>query len=1088
MDELEQSTKMSIMNRPSNAKLLVPQLGSGHVYRERLTDILHNNIQKRLQVISAPAGYGKTTLLTDFAHNIDIPVCWYSINIEDEDPKLLLEGILASITSHFATFGQLTASQLAATDDIRKDATHLLTILTNEINDTIPDYLVFVLEDYHVIEHSEPTKAILNLLLEKIPENCHFIISSRTQIELPAISKMILRNHVSILKMSHLSFTSDEAKCLATKCFGQNLTSEDANRLVYETGGWAISLMLHLNHIDVSGLSKLPEITQDKVFLYMTTEVFEKQLPEIQHFLLASSTIIDMDCELMEQLIPKVNYHKMMSYLARQNLFLQCVDEKTRRYRYHQLFRDFLQEKLRQDDSIQFKLLHFKAALLFEREGQLLEAVTHYQSARRYHAIIRLIRKNGSDLLQSGKWTILQRCLKVLPLNLKITDPKLVLLNAQCLIHLGNIDDAQKLLTSLLSKPLSDRDWLLKAETLSWRSAVFSLGGYFRKAKSDVSTAIRLLEEHQGPAELLGICHRRLGDIYKDQGQFFSGLKHLRLAQRYYSSVFNINALALVHNSLGVIYKRLGQLTKAKMYFEKARVGWTKINNLGQLAATLNNIGIIHQRFGQYDLALDVFRSGFEKARETGYLRAEAGIKISIADALRELSRFDDALKAYDEGSELAKQSLEATFIAYATAGVGETYRLLGQYDKAKVLLEEARYQTEDQKQPYETTLFDVQLGIIDYETGQFEQAKAILSDAGKRLQIMGDRDALAKVYFHLAQVSFLSRDYNAAAKWLEKTSSLAAELGYENFLVIEGKRALPLIRYGITLGIGNGRFARVIEKIKTLNEIGRSKDPTGLSKEMDSKVEYDIEARTLGRTEVIVNNRQVKDIDWRSSRAKEIFFYLLTHSIGRTREQITTALWPDLSPAKGNSNFHINLFRARRALFPGVFLLEDGKYKISPDLHVWFDIAEFEQIITAADKHPQGKEKKADLERATELYAGPFLTEFYTEWVEVRRRELENMYLRILSLLADLYTENGNFNEAATLLEKSIATDPYQEDTYYRIMCLHLKVNNKPLALRMYQQYLNTLAGEESEASLEIRNLYRKLLDRRVTSNIQNS
>ena len=140
---------MSIVNQVFNSKLLIPQLGNTYVRRERLTDILHNNIQRRLQVISAPAGYGKTTLLADFINSIDVPVCWYSIDVEDEDPKLMLEGILTSLSSYFTSFGKLTVSRLAATDDIRKDAPHLLTIMTNEINDTIPDYFVFVLEDYY---------------------------------------------------------------------------------------------------------------------------------------------------------------------------------------------------------------------------------------------------------------------------------------------------------------------------------------------------------------------------------------------------------------------------------------------------------------------------------------------------------------------------------------------------------------------------------------------------------------------------------------------------------------------------------------------------------------------------------------------------------------------------------------------------------------------------------------------------------------------------------------------------------------------------------------------------------------------------
>jgi LuxR family maltose regulon positive regulatory protein len=1069
---------MSITNtdRVLNTKLLIPQLGSSHVHRERLIDILHNNIQRRLQVISAPAGYGKTTLLTDFVHSIDVPVCWYSFSVEDEDPKLLLEGIFASISSCFPGFGQFTISQLNTASDIRNNARHLLEIMIKEINDSLPDYLVLILEDYHLIEHSKPAKVILNLLLEQVPENCNFIITSRTQVEIPVISKLILRNQVSILKMSHLSFKADEVKCLAAACFGQNLTSEEADILVEETGGWAISLMLHLNNLSTNRFFKRPEITQDQVFRYMTIEIFEKQSPEIQQFLLASSTIYDMESEFIEQLIPGVNYRKAMNYLAQQNLFLHCVDIKARHYRYHQLFRDFLQEKLRQDDPPQFRLLHFKAASLYEQDHQLIKAVTHYHNAGKYHEVARIIKGAGPDLLKAGKWAIMQRWFKMLPTNLRASDPELVLLDVQCLSHLGDTDKAHELLASLLSKLSGYEDWLLKAEALSWRGAMFRLGGYFKEAKIDIFAAIRLLEDHHGPAELLGACHRRLGDIYKDQGQFLSSLKQLRLAQRYYSSVFDVGSLALVHNSLGVTYKRLGQLTKAKMYLEKARVGWMKINNLGELAATLNNIGIIYQRFGQYDLALDVFHSGLEKAKETGHLRIEAVIKLSIADTLRDLSRFDEALKNYYEGIKLARQSMEAAFIAYATAGIGETYRLLEQYDKAKTLLEEARYQTEDQKQPYENALFDVQLGIIDYETGQLEQAKMKLSNASKHLRIMGDRDALAKVYFHLAQVSFLSREYNAAAEWLEKASELADKLGYENFMVIEGKKALPLVHYGVSLGIGEGRFVRVLEKIRALNEMEQAKDIADKSKSSNLKTKHDIVAHALGCSKVILNNHQIKDIDWRSSRAKEMFFYLLIYPGGRTREQISAALWPDSSPAKGSSNFHINLFRARRALFPGVFSLEDSKYKINPDLRVWFDVAEFERLIAIAGKYPKYEKQSIALERAEEVYTGTFLTEFYTEWVEDRRRELEHAYLGILSLLADLQAEKGNIDKAVTLLEKLLSIDPYQEDAYCRIMRLHLERKNRSLALLVYQKYLNRFSKEKEKNTLSgIRDLCHK-------------
>jgi LuxR family transcriptional regulator, maltose regulon positive regulatory protein len=1065
---------MRTTNNISDIKLLVPKLESSHVFRERLIDILHNNIQKRLQVISAPAGYGKTTLLTDFVRNIDIPVCWYSISIDDEDPKLFLEGILSSISARLTTFSKLTASCLTTSNDIAKDANHILTTMANEIKNTIPDYLLIAFDDYHVIENSQTAKNILNLLLEKMPENCHFVISSRTQIELPEISKLILENQVSTLKMSNLSFTTDEIKCLAATCVGKNLTDEDTKRLAEETGGWVISLLLHLNDI---GVPVLPEVNQDQVFSYMTAEVFLKQPEEIQRFLLASSTTNTISPELTEQLVPDVNYYKTIKYLKQKNLFLQCVNEKKRYYRYHQLFRDFLQEKLIQDDLAEFKLLHLKAAALYEKDGHLNEAIEHYHRSTRNSDIARLIRENGSETLKTGKWIMMQRWLNMLPLNLRITDPELVLLNAQCLIHLGDTNQSQGILTDLLDKRLSKDEWLLRSKALSWRSAAFRLSGYFNEAKSDISTAIQLLKEHQGPPELFGAFYRKLGDIYKDQGQFSSSLKNLQLAQKYYASCFDIGALSIVHNSLGVIYKRLGQLTRAKMHFEKARIGFIKTNNFGELASTLNNIGIICQRFGQYDLALDVYHSGFEKAKESGYLRAEGVIKISIGDVLRDLCRYNEALENYKEGIELSQQSMEPTFISYATAGIGETYRILGQLDKAKILLEEARHQAEDQKQPYEVALFDIQLGIIAYENGQLEQAKRILGDAYNRLQVIGDKDALAKTSFHLAQTSFLSREFDISAEWLEKTSTLADELGYDSFLVVEGRKTLPLIYQGITLKIGDGRFVRILEKIKSIKEPKQTEIMADTPNNPDLKIEYDIRVKALGVIEVLINHRQVKDSDWRSNRAKEVFYYLLTHPKGETSEQISTSLWPDLSPAKGNSNFHINLFRARQALFPGIFITENGRYKINPNIRIWFDVTEFEWSISLVNKKNQGNKEDIVFEYAIELYGGPFLAEFYTDWVEDRRRDLENAYLRILSQSAEINAKQGNYSVAISLLEKYIAIDPYQEDIYYRIMNLHLAVNNKPSALRIYKQYLDSLSGQEVKASSEIENLYKQLI-----------
>jgi len=450
-----------------------------------------------------------------------------------------------------------------------------------------------------------------------------------------------------------------------------------------------------------------------------------------------------------------------------------------------------------------------------------------------------------------------------------------------------------------------------------------------------------------------------------------------------------------------------------------------------------------------------------------------------MAEALRDLGSYDEALTAYGEGLELAREVMETYYVASTKAGMGETYRLLGDCDKAEVLIREAISQVEAQGQSYETSIFSMQLGIIEYERGRCETATEILHGVCDRLKKMGDRDALAKSYLHLAQASFLARKYALAIEWLRRVSRLADELGYDDFLAIEGRNAVLLIQYGASQGIGDGRFVRILEKIRMLRDNQRIRVTTKAPVSQPIATRPDIEARTLGETQVLVDSRLISEAEWRSNRAKEVFFYLLCCGAGQTKERITVALWPDLSPAKATSNFHINLYRARRAIFPGVVTLEQGQYRLNPDLNIWSDVAEFISFLSEAEGLTHGsKAMVVSLEQAVDLYKGPFMKDFYGEWIEVRRRELEDKYLKALSLLANSYGARGEYERAITLLERLIATDPYQDDVYCQVIEWHLALEDKVSALRIYRRYLDTLVGElKSASSARMRDLHHRLV-----------
>jgi LuxR family maltose regulon positive regulatory protein len=1060
-------------------KLLVPRRRNDIISRQRLIDQLHEHVHLRVQVLSATAGYGKTTLLADFANDLEVPVCWYSLDNADQDPRVLLEGILSCVRSQFPGFGKVTQSRLLVAEDVIREGMNLVGTLAGEIYTTIGEYFVLVLEDYHTIEDSDAASTLLNLLLDHTPDNCHIIISSRTPVELPAVSTLTLRQQAVTLTVSDLSFTPTEAKELVSTCYDIHLSDEEADRLITDTDGWIVSILLRTRSLQEGGLATgLSALSQWDVFQYLTSEVFEKQPYYLQSFLLASSTLDGMEPQICNQLLGINNSRTFLREIEKRNLFIRCSDSERAWYRYHDLFRRFLQERLLQEDPEQYLLLHRSVALLLEQEKKWNQAITHFLIAERYYEAARIIKSIGEDFHNSGKWTTVSKWIEALPVGIRLSDPDLVLLKAQSLIHLGEVDEAARTLTNILDKVSSSEDWLGRAKVLSWRSAAFRLAGYYAEARSDIETAIHLLKQHNGPLAILGDAHRRLGNIHMEQGRFTLALKHMRHALKCYTAVFDVGRIADMNNSLGVMYKRLGDLSKANMHFEHAREGWQKVGNFGALALTLNNMGMVYQRRGQYDLALDTFRSGLEKARETGYRRAEALILINSAEVLRDSDLCEGALTIYNDGLELARQIMEPYYVAWAKAGMGQTYRLIGNLDKAEVLLKEAISQVEEHGQSYEATLFETQLGIIQYERGEYGNALSTLSNLCKPLSASGDKDALARLYFHLGQAAFLAKRLDVALEWLNKTSGLVDELGYDDFLAIEGRNSVPLVQYAALSGVGGNRFTRIMEKIRKNRDNRQSLENDSVPTNSFVATKPDIKVHALGETRVLVNGRPTGEAEWRSSKAKELFFYLLCHNTGQTKEQVVAALWPDITQAKANSNFHINLYRARRAIFPGVFTIEHGRYRFNPDLTVWFDAREFENYIVEAASLPDTSisAKAVNLERAIGLYQGAFMDEFYSEWVEIPRRQYEDKYLKTLSSLARINSKQGKYNSAIILLEKFMAIEPYDDDVYCQVMEYHLAAGDNACALRTYRHYIDTVASEaEVVPSERVQGLYRR-------------
>ncbi|MFC1875641.1 tetratricopeptide repeat protein, partial [Chloroflexota bacterium] len=713
-----------------------------------------------------------------------------------------------------------------------------------------------------------------------------------------------------------------------------------------------------------------------------------------------------------------------------------------------------------EEDHHRFRMLHFKAAILYEKAQRYINAVQHFISAKEYDGVSRIINNVGEELLDAGKWATLLSWINTLPKELYSADQRIMMLYARSLIYAGESSVAIGILNSLLDSVKGGNDWLFEARILSWRSAAYRLTGYLTEAKKDIKTSISILEKNKGPLLDTGDAYRRLGEILKEQGLFKKALEQLRRSLKYYTMIMNVSRLAEVHNSIGIICKDLGDLNTASMHFEKSRMGWQKVENNGALAMTLTNIAEIYHRRGEYELSLDALQLGLEKARQVGYRRIESYIQIAVAEVKCSQGLYEDSINACDQGLELARQVMETRCVVWAKADMAENYRLLGDLDKAEVLIKEAVSFADEQGHHCDAVQFKTQIGIIEYERGNYRTAIETLGEVADCLKNMEDKYALAKVNLHLAQALFISRDYGQVPVYLENLANLCNEIGYYDFIAVEGRNCRPLLQFGISKGIGGESFRRAVEKIRLFHNKMRERSVKDID-EGSYVVKPDIEVRALGEVKVITYGL-ISEAQWRSNKAKELFLYLLYTKKGCTSEQIATTLWPDLSPAKAIGNFHVNLYRARRAVLPSLFNLEDGKYKISRDLTIWFDVAEFENKLQIAfNPQCENELKIASMEQAIELYRGDFMDGFFSEWVYGYRRELEDRYIGALSALAKIKSGNGEYDSSIDLMLKAIKVNQFNEEAYCKIIEWQMIKGDRTSAITTYHRYLDQIVRE---------------------------
>jgi len=425
-------------------KLHVPQPRPGFLPRPRLTQQLTEGTALELVLVCAPAGFGKTSLLADWARQSQRPVAWLALDPGDNDPARFWRYVATALDPTCAGIAQQVAALLGGP---QPPLEAVVTALVNTLA-AQPDQVALVLDDYHLIQAAAVHDS-LTVLLERLPVQLRLVLAGRTDPPLP-LARLRARGQLVELRERELRFTPQETAALLGEAVGLDLPEAAAAALAARTEGWAAGLQLAVlslqGHGDPVGFVASFSGSHRHVLDYLTEEVLARQPEPLVAFLLETSVLERLCGPLCQAVTGRADSQGLLEQAERANLFLLPLDEVRGWWRYHQLFADLLRARLAQTQPERVAGLHRAAATWCETHGLADDAIRHALAAGDAAWAARLIERHFDALQQAGEAATLRRWLQALPPELVRSRPRLCLAQTVTAITAVRLEAAASLL------------------------------------------------------------------------------------------------------------------------------------------------------------------------------------------------------------------------------------------------------------------------------------------------------------------------------------------------------------------------------------------------------------------------------------------------------------------------------------------------------------------------------------------------------------------------------------------------------------------------------------------------------------------
>lgn len=1016
-------------------KLRVPLLPPGYLRRERLLEVIKGGLdpQRRLTLVHGGPGFGKSTLVADYAGWAGLPVVWYNLGESDGDVLVFFEHLIAALETRFPDLGGEPLALLRASQNPASAVGVAIGLLCDDLASRGQGPIVLVLDDFHAVENAPGIREAGEALVEYLMHDAQLVIISRTQ---PALNLPRLRVRQQLVELgpAALRFEKSEIARLFQEQAGLALDEAELDAVASRTEGWIASVLLAIR----AGLPLRPGELAEQLGEYLFQEVYERQDPDLRRALLGASLLPQIEAGWCADVLGIEDSRRFMAVLWERNLFvtLTSTADGSTAYQFHPIFRDFLRDRAAAElPRSEIHALHRKVGERLLDEAPA-DAITHLLAAGETDRALAHVERLGWKLLHGQRVESLAKMLGRLPVDLAEGSAAVQVLSGEVCRARGEFDGALERFANGRSLAEAAGDARLQGLALALEAAVLGARGDPRLEETAMrALAILPAGESFGRA----MAHNALGVRYLFTDRTREALEEFDRALHHYREAGDSAGQARVLHNKGLAQVRLGKFTQAIADYRDS-IRLSEREGRWALPMTFNNLALVWAYLGQFDQALGDASRALELARQLQSRRDEAFVLWTLGEVHLKRGHRREAQDYFEQSREAAIALGDRPSEAMALAGTASVELAEGRFDRALALLRQAlELRGHREGDP---TLGDLvyPLAKAHLAAGHVREAERILEPARVYLEEKGYLFRLVQVLLDLARARADSGhgdrgdDVVGSAAWcLARARAIALEQGYEHLLEVETATEPAL---AVT--------------------VAEAAAPA-------------IAIWTFGQFRVEIDGREIPAREWRGVKTRLILAYLLGHRRGATKEELAELFYSDQDTTR--SAIHVLISRLRQALEPGLDKTQTsrfvrfvaGRYVFNFDINYWWDARELEYHLgRGRDAGLPQEERLAAMRRAVDLYQGAYLSEFQAEsWCQVEAEGYRRKVEAAFEALIDEAERRGDFEAMANYADRNLAVDPTCERAHEAKMIALARVGRRDAALRHFQTMEQILARE---------------------------